>query len=575
MPNRLTARFASRSRLAWASFLIVLFLIPACGGDSAVGGSSDDLQESPPAHEPDPSEIEASERLQATPVELGGAQPVEWVVQNTSPVPVAISKFESPTLSLFLLDPLPIELTAEAETVLHLVFVPHPNPNAGAGDDVEGAGILTLRTAGGDVFGEKAVTVQAELARPALLLDLVEFPLDGLPTRLAVWDRYVFVATADGRIDVFRAAGPADLALVERITVVAETPNHEKDGAPSPDTHGRLIGGLAVGTDGTVYVTHTDPRLNEGEFAQTGHLANLNSGMITALSGPPGSYGQLGHRRDLVTGLPRNVTNHIPLGLALQDQWLYVAVGSMTDSGVPDPSKPDADTALSGAILRLNLQAPPELFPMVLAEPGGAFGSDDGLVAGVLERWATGLRNGFGLTFDQLGNLWVTDQGSDGGAAPQPQGDAGPPGITGNNTPDHLHRVPRGAYLGQPNLARGEAVLNDGSAYDRPVPSPDYAPPVHVFGVHNSATGVVEYRADLFPALSGWLLVAKFSGAEGLQALQVEDGNVVAVRVLIPFEENRNITDITVGPDGEIILAEFWAGRLLIATEGSSAVPGP
>ena len=259
------------------------------------------------------------------------------------------------------------------------------------------------------------------------------------------------------------------------------------------------------------------------------------------------------------------MTNHAPLGMAIRDGWRYVAVGAMTDLGVPDESKPDPDTELSGAVLRLRVDNESR-FPLVLARPGPAFASAAVLEGGLLELYASGVRNGFGLTVGPDGALWLADQGSDGGAAPNPLAEGGPPGISPNLVPDHLHRVEGGAYLGQPNIARGQFVLNERSAYDWPVASPNYRPPAHVFGVHNSATGLAFYSGEAFPDLQGWLLVGKFSGAMGLEALRVEGGAIVEVRSLTGVPETRNVTDVAVGPEGQIVIAEFWEQRLRISS---------
>jgi hypothetical protein len=39
----------------------------------------------------------------------------------------------------------------------------------------------------------------------------------------------------------------------------------------------------------------------------------------------------------------------------------------------------------------------------------------------------------------------------------------------------------------------------------------------------------------------------------------------VTVRV-ITGPEVRNVTDVVVGPDGQIVIADFWGLRLLVAT---------
>lgn len=488
----------------------------------------------------------------------GAAVPFEWIVTNPGPDTIVLQTLDSPTLSVFLLEALPITLEPEESRALQASFA-FPT-SAEPGQKV--TGVADARITGG---GSVAVVVTGTVQPPARTLTFAEVSVPAQPVRLASWERYVFVGYVNGLIDVFEFTGPSELSRVERVESVARTPNHGPDGTPQPEVGGRLIGGMAVDDAGTLYVSHSDPRLNEGEFSQTGHLADLDSGMVTALTGPPGSYGTEGHRTDLISGLPRNVTNHVPLGVAVRDGDLFVAVGAMTDSGVPDGSKPDPDTGLSGAVLRLDIAAASD--PIILTRPGAGPAGIDALVPGTLELWATGVRNGFGLAFGPEGGLYLTDQGSDGGGVPAP----GPnlDGFGSHFGPDHLHLVTEGAFLGQPNPARGERILDDGSDYPTPVPNPGYEPPIHAFGLHESATGIAQYRGSLHPELDGRLLVAKFSGSTGLLALEIDGGTVVAVDVLTTpparFGEG-NLTDVAVGPDGQIVIAAFWDLRLLVST---------
>jgi glucose/arabinose dehydrogenase/mono/diheme cytochrome c family protein len=507
--------------------------------------------------------VAAPGEIQASPTEQAGSIQVEWPITNTTDHPVAVTRFTSPTLTLFHVGSLPIRIEPHETASLRLALTPNPELLPGA-RPVSGA-VATVSSLDGGRTATLSVLVHTVIAEPAHTLAFEDVPVGGMPVRLATWGRFVYVALFDGAIEVYELADSGSISLVERITTIADTPNHGPNGAPEPGTDGRLIGGMTVSDEGVLYVAHTDPRLNEGELVQTGHLADLNSGTITRLHGRPGTYGRPENRIDLVTGLPRNVTNHVPSGMDIgQDGWLYVSIGAMTDSGVPDPSKPDPDTPISGAVLRINLDAP-QAYPVVLTPPGPVFAGLDALVPGVVELWATGVRNGFGLAFTATGDLYLTDQSSDGGSTPPPLIDRGPPGISSNVGADHLHRVSKGDYLGQPNVTRDEHVLNDGSEYETAVASPGYAPPVHVFGIHSSATGVAEYRGELFPELEGWLLVGKFSGGLGLSALLVSGEGVSAVRTLAAPPALRNVTDVAVGPGGEIVVAEFWERRLRIS----------
>lgn len=509
-------------------------------------------------------DVRAELQQELAAIEAGSVALFGWEIENAGEHPLQLTQLRPTTLSLFALDALPIRIEAGERVSVRMVLVPAAEGAAVA--IASGVATAVVEEIDGGAREELRLVANAPIVAPAERLAFGDVPLSGFPARMTTWHEYVYVGYLDGVIEVFRFAEGSALVLVERVTAIAETPNHGPDGAPNLEQGGRWIGGMAVGADGTLYVSHADPRLNEGEFLETGHLADLNSGTLTALRSRPGGYGAPSSRVDLVRGLPRNVTNHAPLGMAIRDGWLYVAAGAMTDSGVPDESKPQPDTELSGAVLRLRVDAPASSFPLVLTEPGPRFATADDLEDGLLEIYATGVRNGFGLTVGPDGALWLTDQGSDGGAAPDPLLSGGPPGISPNLAPDHLHRIEQGAYLGQPNIAREQFVLNDGSAYEWPVASPGYSPPAHVFGVHNSATGLAFYEGEAFPDLDGWLLVGKFSGAMGVQALRLEDDRVAEVRSLTGVPETRNVTDVAIGPDGQIVIAEFWERRLRIST---------
>ncbi|MDA0735123.1 MAG: PQQ-dependent sugar dehydrogenase [Chloroflexi bacterium] len=509
----------------------------------------------------------AETHLTVSGVEAGTSVQLDWPVKNIGEETVRLVRLKGASLSLFHLTKFPIRINSGETIPVRFVVVPNPDTRAGT---ATASALAVFERIDGTGTTEVRLTVAVEIVEPRRQLAMVAIPVNGLPARMTAWGELVFVAYMDGGIDVFRFQGPETLLLVERIESILDTPNHGRDGEPSPDTQGRWIGGMTVGDDGTLYVLHSDPRLNEGTYLTTGFLADLNSGMLTALRGGPGAYDSESSRIDLVKGLPRNVTNHAPLGLALRDGWLYIAVGGMTDSGVPDPSKPDPDTELSGAILRLNLESAQRMAPITLAKAGLDFAGREMLQKDVLELWATGMRNGFGLTVHQ-GDIFLTDQGSDGGSAPHPLGEQGPSGISSNLTPDHLHRVMEGDFLGQPNQARGETILNDGSEYATPIGNPQYSPPLHIFGIHNSATGIVTYSGEAFPDLEGMLLVGKFSGGLGLQALRVEGDGVTDVISVASPPSVRNITDVAIGPNGEILLAEFWERRILISRRYANA----
>lgn len=516
--------------------------------------------------------------VQVDDLAAGEARTFVWPLENHGTLEVLATSVKSD--DIFSLDALPIHVPAGGRAELHFTFAPRPKQRNAATQRAGGSADVRLTRSDGQ---SELVRLDAEArivtVAPGLWVRSA-LELRDMPTRLAARGDYVYVANMRGGIDVLRVDGNT-LELIESIDTIARTPNHGRDGELEPQTEGRFIGGMDVGPDGTLYVTHTDPRMIDGGRAD-GAAADLNSGIVTALTGPPGDYGKPASRHDLITGLPRNQMNHFPLGTKLGPEgWLYVAVGAMTDSGQTDASKPNADTPISGAILRLKLGADPARYPIRLGSPGLDFAGADKIIPGLFEVWATGLRNGFGLAFDGEGYGYMTDQSSDGGGVPAPMEVGGPPGFGPNFNPDHLHRFKAGDFMGQVNVSRGERVLNDGSAYTTPVASPHYVPPVFVFGHHSSACGLAFYHGDVFPDLNDRLLVAKYGGGDAqaggtgsLQALTFEGGQVTQVETLWT---GAQITDVAVTGKGQIVLSDLYAKRLVLldAPPGSDAPRPP
>lgn len=511
-------------------------------------------------------------------LEMPGTLAYQWPISNQSDAAVVIEQMLNP-YQLTVLDAMPITV-APGSTVSLTVLLHAENPNEGPAATF-GTVTAALRNVDGDPGHlPLRIATAARRAAPDTLLAAqgsgeYTVSLEQLPVRLAHHDDLLFIGYLGGLIDVFRWNDPSDahpptgqagvlevgdrwLIRTERITAIADAQNYTPDGASDP-TKGRLIGGMAVASDGTLYVTHCDVRMNEYTMSPRGLEANLRSGIITAFRGPAGTYVQADHRVDLVRGLPRNMDNHFPLGLAVKDPWVYVAVGSMTDAGVPDVSKPHLDTGLSGSVLRINRTAFSH-FPIILAPPEGPDADIDALIPGVVEQWATGVRNAFGLTFGPDQALYLSDNSRDGTYVAAPGGSE--PLAPGWHWRDHLHIVPQGAYLGQPNRARGEETIEDGSPYLSPQPAPPhFVAPIWAYGPHTGSTGLKHYigpqNGQGFQDLQGWLLATQSNAQSGtLHALKVVNGKVEQARVLmVSSVPNARAVDVAEGPRGEIVVA--------------------
>lgn len=500
---------------------------------------------------------------------------VEVPLTNRSAEPVDIIQVHSQD-KLSVLTPLPVRVAA-GETTFVSVLLHVPNEDVAPGDTVRGTAVVRLRDAE-EAEGEHPFAVEARASEYAVGLRFDRVQLLDLPARIATRGDRMYVAYVGGAIDVFEwregaaeAApdvlpfGDQHLRRLERIDTIAETPNFTAKGEPDPFV-GRLVGGMDVGEDGTIYLTHTDSRMDEYTMAPRGAEADLSSGTLTRLTGPPGSYDAPGHRLDLVKGLSRNVDNHFPLGVAIRGDWVWFTQCSLTDGGTPDGAKRDPEHGLSGSVLRVSRTAPDGAFPIVLAPPGPPDGDIDDLVPGIFEMWATGNRNAFGLAWSPDGRLFLSDNSRDGGGFM-----SSPEGMVaqqkGWTWRDHLHVVPEGAFLGQPNPARDEETLEDGSMYAEPQPRTEsFVGPVWAFGPHTGATGIAFVRGGAFPELDGWLLAAQFLPTMGhLLALQLDGDRIVAQRTLMVGDPSTRATDVAIGPHGEIVVAMISPPQLRIA----------
>ena len=360
-------------------------------------------------------------------------------------------------------------------------------------------------------------------------------------------DGRLYVAQADGLIiaHTITRNAPNDYSVTatETISLVQQIPNHDDDGTPNPAVTERLITGiLATGTatEPGLFVASSDPRVGGGPGGvQTG--VDTNSSMISLVSRVGGNW----QRQDVVRGLPRSEENHATNAIVHDtvNDILYVGQGGHTNMGAVSTNfNLVPEYALSAAVLSIDLGAIggstydiPTLVdednPTNTTPFGGNGGKHQAIISpgGPVQVHAPGFRNPFALVLTQAGNLFVIDNGPNGGWGDIPVNE-GPAGNCTNdqNEPgvgidDTVHLVTGpGYYGGHPNPTRGNMantfnVTNPQS----PVPSAnpiecDFLDPASngsLLTLESGTTGAEEYTADnLGNQLAGDIFVANIKG---------------------------------------------------------------
>lgn len=145
------------------------------------------------------------------------------------------------------------------------------------------------------------------------------------------------------------------------------------------------------------------------------------------------------------------------------------------------------------------------------------------------EIWATGTRSQEGLTFDDKGRLWETEDGPRGG--------------------DELNLIERGKNYGWPIVTHGVDypgwLINSGATHRSGMEDPRY-----YWDPTIAPSGLVFYYANLFPAWKGDLFVGGLRG-NVLMRLRIQGEKVVAEEPLLT-ELNSRIRDVRVGPEGAL-----------------------
>ncbi|RLM64209.1 malectin domain-containing carbohydrate-binding protein [Halorubrum sp. Atlit-26R] len=459
----------------------------------------------------------------------------------------------------------PVTFTpADAQPAAATLSVDHSGSNSPLSVDLSGEGTSTAEVGFGSSelqgFGQGALTA-------------LEFGPDGR----------LYVAQQNGDVYALEVErnGANDYSVVneEQVGAIKDIPNHDDFGDYAPGENSRQITGLTVGgtaDEPVVYVSSSDPTIDVGTDDDD---TDTNSGAISRLTFDWNADGSLaGVDHDvLVLGLPRSEENHATNGLDLSDdgETLYVAQGGHTNQGAPSNNFGHTpEYALSAAVLEIDLaqiaqnyqakdlenydaQGSSQSYPSVDFlyaiptvqnhddTPGDdlPFGGNDGinqakwLADGPVQVYSSGYRNPYDLVLSADDQLYVIDNGPNGGWGGQPvnEGSSGvctnAPNEPGDSTGDQLHLATEGSYGGHPAPIRANPtgadiydadgnVIFDINASNSPVPASavnpvecDYQSPDEDNSLGDTfgwTGGIEEYTASNFGgAMQGDLLVVE------------------------------------------------------------------
>jgi hypothetical protein len=447
-------------------------------------------------------------------------------------------------------------------------------------------------------------------------------------------DGRLYVAQQDGDVYALEIErnGENDYSVVsqEQVSAVKDIPNHDDNGNLNAGEGSRQITGLTVGgtaSQPVVYVSSSDPTIKVGDDDDS---VDTNSGAISRLTfdwNSDGSLASVDHTV-MVMGLPRSEENHATNGLDLSDDGdtLYVASGGHTNKGAPSNNFGHTpEYALSAAVLTVDLaqiennyaeknlqnydpqgssQSYPDLgflyaIPTIQNDDSTdgddlPFGGNDGInqakwiADGPVQVYSSGYRNPYDLVLSEDDQLYVIDNGPNGGWGGQPVGE-GASGVCTNEpnedgsygTGDQLHLATEGSYGGHAAPIRGNPtgadiydasgnMVLDINSSNSPVPASevdsiecDYQDPSEDNSIGSTfgwTGGIDEYTASNFGGqMQGDLLVVE--GGSSVERVQLSaDGTSVTDQENNFFTPGSALGIEAVGDDGPFP-GTVWTAR--------------
>ena len=365
-------------------------------------------------------------------------------------------------------------------------------------------------------------------------------------------DGRLYVGQSNGQITAIEFDADYQTVSVTDYPGVSGLPNHEIMGLTF-DPYDTNTGQVRV------YVDHTTLFANGGSSIPPGTFSSY-PGQVSALVGPAFDTPQ-----PVITKLPTSNHDHANNGLVFDhDGSLLISVGSQTNAGIPHPNSGDLpESPLSAAIVRASIFDPSFDGDLAYANSSDGvtnlnqvFGETVDLSGGALvDVYAPGIRNAFGLALHTNGYLYTTDNGPNFGFGPQ---STGPTTIDADPySSDKLLLIEEGNYYGSPNRNRGRFDARQ-NVYrhpedDDPIPG-EYTAPLGT--ITSSQNGVAEYRSDTFQGqLRGNLITQKWANTPYRMVLS-EDGRTLEQSLQV-FPWTGSLQLVT-GPGGALLALDYF-----------------
>ena len=397
-------------------------------------------------------------------------------------------------------------------------------------------------------------------------------------------DGKLYVGEMQGNIRIFDVTRDGQnnysATLDQSIELIKDVINHNDDGTRNFQNERLMTGIHVTGTaaNPVIYAASSDPRQAAGPSGRDSDL-DTNSGILHRLTKNGNTWTKL----DLVRGLPRSEENHVPNGLVLVNNHIYINIGGHTNEGVPSNNFAELpEYALSSATLEIDLAMIGETTYDIPTLDGPAdqfdpFGGHDGLNQamlvenGPIEIFASGLRNSYDIVHTEAARFYIWDNGPNTGWGGHPGADClDDIDNSGTKSPDGLHLISRGYYGGHPNPTRGNKANTFGG--QSPIEGPanpiecEYQEPGPASGALTTNTpstnGLDEYTASNFGgAMKNDLIAIAFN--RSLFRVQLNDaGNVVTSKSVLESNLGQSPLDVTSQGDNEVFPGTIWVADL-------------